>query len=142
VLSGVFTDWRFTLRKSAKGAKNAKKNCFLSSRCFMLSAFDRQIGVNLSTCHACPRRQDGSRGKCACLLDGRDITEHAEAGDCPLGKHSVPPARGLGDSIARAITAVGADRISKALERATGRPCGCKRRQAKLNELVPYEKKK
>jgi len=108
----------------------------------MLTAFDRQIGVNLSACHACPRRQDGCRGKCACLLDGRDITEHAEVGDCALGKHAVPPARGLGDSIAKAIHALGADRIAKVLERAAGRPCGCKRRQAKLNELLPYDQKK
>ena len=108
----------------------------------MLTPFDRQVGINLSACHACPKRQDGCRGNCACLLDGRDITEHAEAGHCPLGKHSVPPARGLGDSIARAIIALGADRISKAIERATGRPCGCKRRQKKLNELLPYDGKK
>lgn len=108
----------------------------------MLTPFDDQMGKNLSICHACPRREDGCRGKCACLLDGRDITEHAETGDCPLGKHTIPPARGLGDSIAKAIHALGADRIAKALERVTGRPCGCKRRQAKLNELVPYEKEK
>ncbi len=108
----------------------------------MLTPFDHQLSLNLSVCHTCPRRQDGCRGKCACLVDGRDLIEHAEAGDCPLGKHAVPPARGLGDSIARAFTALGADRIVKALERATGRPCGCKRRQAKLNELLPYEKKK
>ena len=108
----------------------------------MLTPFDHQMSENLSTCHACPRRQDGCRGTCACLIDGRDITEHAEAGDCPLRKHAVPPARGLGDSVARAITALGADRISKVIERVTGRRCGCKGRQAKLTELVPYEKKK
>jgi len=140
MLSGLPAIRTLLCAKSAKGAKTTKRNSVM--RCFMLTAFDRQIGANLSACHTCPRRQDDCRGKCACLLDGRDITEHAEAGDCPLGKHSVPPAQGLGDSIARAIMAVGADRIAKALERVTGRPCGCKRRQAKLNELLPYDQEK
>ena len=40
---------------------------------------------------------------------------------------------GLGDRVAAGLAAVGitAERVSKAL----GRPCGCKERQAKLNEL-------
>ena len=41
---------------------------------------------------------------------------------------------GLGDRVASALAAVGItkERVSKAL----GKPCGCAKRQAKLNELV------
>jgi hypothetical protein len=40
---------------------------------------------------------------------------------------------GLGDRVAAVLSAVGItpERVSKAL----GRPCGCKKRQARLNEL-------
>lgn len=40
---------------------------------------------------------------------------------------------GLGDRVASALAAIGVtkERVSKAL----GRPCGCAKRQAKLNEL-------
>ena len=44
-----------------------------------------------------------------------------------------PPRLGLGDYVAAGLSAVGItpERVSNAL----GRPCGCKERQAKLNEL-------
>ena len=43
------------------------------------------------------------------------------------------PTPGLGDRVAAVLSAVGItpERVSEAL----GRPCGCKKRQAKLNEL-------
>lgn len=64
---------------------------------------------------------------------------HAEAGDCPLGKHVLPPARGAGDTVARAAHAMGVDKLAKAWERVTGRPCGCKVRQERLNRMMPYK---
>ena len=58
--------------------------------------------------------------------------------ECPHGKpwlkeKPVAPtkSRGLGDTVAKAIHAVSGGRI---------KPCGgCKKRQAKLNKLVPYK---
>ena len=44
-----------------------------------------------------------------------------------------PPRPGLGDRVAAALAAVGItkERVSKAL----GKPCGCAKRQQRLNEL-------
>lgn len=57
--------------------------------------------------------------------------------DCPHGKGPVldpgpgkPPSRGLGDTIAKVTKAVGI------------KPCpACKRRQEKLNQLIPYKER-
>lgn len=49
--------------------------------------------------------------------------------------------QGLGDTVAKVAHAVGADKVAKAYERATGKPCGCAERQAKLNRLVGYKTK-
>jgi hypothetical protein len=44
-------------------------------------------------CHACEFRQQQCAGPCPCTVDGRDIIEHARAGDCPKGKYDrLPPA--------------------------------------------------
>jgi hypothetical protein len=51
------------------------------------------------------------------------------------------PSRGLGDAIAKVARATGADRVAGAIERVTGRPCGCERRRRALNERVPFERK-
>ena len=40
----------------------------------------------------------------------------------------------LGDRIAAGLKAVGADRVAKAYERMTGRPCGCEKRTAIINQ--------
>lgn len=39
---------------------------------------------NIAICLACPFRGPAD-GACPCTIDGRDIKEHAEAGDCPKG---------------------------------------------------------
>jgi|SRR5579884_1614103 len=49
-----------------------------------------------------------------------------------------PPSRGLGDTIAKAATKIGVAAAVGAVSRAMGVPCGCGRRQSKLNEIVPY----
>jgi hypothetical protein len=104
----------------------------------MLSGWDIAAGKNLSACHRCELMQSGCRGACACLQDGRDIIEHAQAGDCPLGKHEVPPSRGLGDTIAKVAHALGADKAAHVFERLSGRECGCGKRREKLNDIVRY----
>ena len=104
----------------------------------MLNKQDQQIGSNLSACHRCPRRQQTCSGLCACLEDGRDIVIHAEAGDCPLGKHQPPASAGLGDTIAKIASATGIDKLAQKFQKVTGRDCGCKARQEKLNEWVKY----
>jgi hypothetical protein len=43
--------------------------------------------------------------------------------------------RGLGSYVAQAINAVGGNHVAKLYERLTGKPCGCKRREAWLDEL-------
>lgn len=50
------------------------------------------------------------------------------------------PSRGLGDTVAKVTHYTGVARVVKAVGRITGWPCGCAKRQAKLNRAVPYEK--
>lgn len=39
----------------------------------------------------------------------------------------------LGDRLAAGLQKIGADRVAKAYERLTGRPCGCEERTAAIN---------
>lgn len=96
----------------------------------------------LMVCHRCTA---GAGVKLAgsvlpCPADGRDVKEHAEAGECPRGlfagvsltiRGEAPqqPSRGLGDTIAKVTAALGI------------RPCApCKKRQEALNKVVPYRR--
>jgi hypothetical protein len=45
------------------------------------------------------------------------------------------PSRGLGDTIAKFMHAIG---ISKAVKAVAGEKCGCEKRQAAANAAVPY----
>ena len=47
--------------------------------------------------------------------------------------------KGLGDTVAAITKATGIEALVKSL---FGENCGCDMRQEKLNELVPYKKKK
>ena len=49
------------------------------------------------------------------------------------------PARGLGDTVARMTQVTGIAQLADAIERATGRDCGCAGRRANLNRRVPYQ---
>lgn len=50
--------------------------------------------------------------------------------------------KGLGDTVAKITHALGLDVVAEKVAEAVGADdCGCKRRQEKLNELVPYNKK-
>src|SRR5882724_2368962 len=104
----------------------------------MLSRWDQIVGQNLAACHRCPLRQEKCRGACACTQARKDIIELAEFGDCPVGRHSPPPSRGLGDTVVKLAKAIGADRAARALTLATGTDCGCGRRRRLLNDAMPY----
>jgi hypothetical protein len=43
------------------------------------------------------------------------------------------PSRGLGDQIERALKATGVHQIVKAIEKKTGKDCGCSERRTELN---------
>jgi hypothetical protein len=77
-------------------------------------------------------------------VDGRDIIVHARAGSCPIGRYEVPAGpeklayvTGLGDLIALLARRFRINRFAKLFERVTGKSCGCRRRQEKLNRLLP-----
>lgn len=46
--------------------------------------------------------------------------------------------RGLGDTIHKITTATGIKTVVDKVSAATGKECGCKKRQKTLNELFPY----
>ena len=51
--------------------------------------------------------------------------------------------RGLGDTIEKITHFFGIDKLAEKIAHLFGKEdCGCKRRRDKLNEIVPYEKKK
>jgi hypothetical protein len=52
---------------------------------------------------------------------------------------ALPPAksRGLGDTLAKVFKATGVEAVAKAVEKVTGKPCGCAQRQEWLNEKFP-----
>lgn len=43
--------------------------------------------------------------------------------------------QGFGDTVADLTHLTGVDRLAKAYEQVTGKPCGCAERQEKLNKL-------
>jgi hypothetical protein len=51
---------------------------------------------------------------------------------------SAGQAQGLGDTIASLATLTGLNQLAKTYEQVTGKPCGCKERQALLNQWLPY----
>ena len=117
------------------------------------------MDTSLVVCHRCPLRQRICAGTCACLVDGRDIIEHAAAADCPKGYHDGVPlpepreqwplaakllakaARpgdvGLGDVVQRLAAGIGGETYKVWYTRLTGRPCPCGQRQDALNQLFP-----
>ncbi len=45
---------------------------------------------------------------------------------------------GLGDAVAQATHLTGLDRLAATYTQVTGKPCGCKERQEKLNQLFSF----
>jgi len=48
--------------------------------------------------------------------------------------------KGFGDTVSKIAKAVGADKIAKVYEKATGKDCGCNKRKDTLNRVFPYER--
>jgi hypothetical protein len=93
------------------------------------------------------------------LIDNVDIATHAKDNTCPDGRFSLPVPnrasewprrirliakfkrdgeRGVGDTLARRLGAVGGEVWKKWYEHLTGTDCGCGERQARLNARYPY----
>jgi len=50
----------------------------------------------------------------------------------------VPKSRGLGDTIEKITKVTGIKAVVDKVSEVTGKDCGCKERQEKLNNLFPY----
>jgi glycerol dehydrogenase-like iron-containing ADH family enzyme len=48
--------------------------------------------------------------------------------------------KGLGDTIAKITEVTGIKKVAEAFANATGKDCGCAKRQDTLNRLFPYNK--
>jgi hypothetical protein len=48
--------------------------------------------------------------------------------------------KGLGDTIAKITEATGIKKVVETVAKATGKDCGCGKRQDTLNRLFPYNK--
>lgn len=46
---------------------------------------------DIAACLGCPLRQAKCHGPCPCAVDGRDIIDHAKAGDCPKSRYMAQP---------------------------------------------------
>ena len=46
--------------------------------------------------------------------------------------------KGLGDTVAKITKATGIKKVVDTVAKATGKDCGCKKRQKTLNRLFPY----
>ena len=50
--------------------------------------------------------------------------------------------KGLGDTIEKINTATGIKKVVDTVSKVTKKPCGCKKRKEKLNDMFPYKDKK
>jgi len=50
---------------------------------------------------------------------------------------NITAGQGLGDAVADLTQLTGIDQLAQTYEQLTGKDCGCKKRQVKLNELFP-----
>ena len=91
-------------------------------------------------CRTCRDLEEGRAWRLS-LAAGFALPPGAPDFACPRGKAWGwrPPDRGLGDTVERFLHAAGIGPVAKRLIRAlTGKPCGCGRRRARLNHLMPY----
>ena len=83
-------------------------------------------------CRTC-RDKEGGRCWRESLATAFELPNGEIDFECPRGKPwgYMPKSRGLGDTVAKAIKAATFGKV---------KPCGgCKKRQARLNKLVPYK---
>lgn len=71
-------------------------------------------------CGGFVKHTSDARGTVRCKACGTSIVLHE---------------KGLGDYVAAMLNAIGGDHLAKLYERLTGKRCGCKKRQAWLNQL-------
>ena len=57
-----------------------------------------------------------------------------------MPKRTKIQSKGFGDTVSKIVKAVGADKIAKVYEKATGKDCGCNKRKDTLNRVFPYER--
>ena len=55
--------------------------------------------------------------------------------------YKVTKPRGLGDTVRLVTEVTGGAKLVDKVSKVTGKPCGCKNRQEKLNEVFPYNEK-
>mgnify|MGYP003140937047 FL=1 len=55
-------------------------------------------------------------------------------------KRTKVKSRGFGDTVEKVAKAIGADKVAKAYEKATGNDCGCGKRRDTLNRVFPYDR--
>lgn len=65
-------------------------------------------------------------------FDGKPSDEDCQSCDFYHGQK-----RGLGDVVDKITAKTGIKRVVKAIEKKTGKPCGCGKRRAKLNNMFP-----
>lgn len=49
--------------------------------------------------------------------------------------------KGFGDTVEKITTATGIKKVVDTVSKVTGKPCGCKERKEKLNNMFPYNNK-
>lgn len=81
------------------------------------------------------KHHDGER--CTNALALPLYGERPSPGVCGICEHYRGLPRGLGDVVERVARVFGIDKAAKAVERATGRECGCAERRRALNEKFP-----
>ena len=98
-----------------------------------------QTSRNIAVCHHCPQVDWCSVGNpCKSDAQRRQFSRLAELHECPLDKFG---SRGIGDVVASVLRVTGVKAVVEGIARRRGKPCGCKKRQEKLNELVPFKEK-
>jgi hypothetical protein len=86
-------------------------------------------------------RDCGIVGGGCCAIGRYNRPSHGVCDVClkvPVRPPAPPASKGLGDTLARLFERTGVGALAKRYERLRGKPCGCKKRQAALNRLVPY----
>lgn len=65
--------------------------------------------------------------------------DNPSRGVCRICAHYEGPARGAGDVVEQVARLTGMKAVVKAVERATGKPCGCSDRRRALNQDFPFK---
>ena len=78
-------------------------------------------------------------GRCTHALALPLYGDRPSAGVCGICAHYDGPARGLGDVVERAARVTGVKRVVKAVEKVTGKTCGCDGRRESLNRRIPFK---